>query len=165
MQAKVSCRFSEMIKIFFIAIASLAWAHLASAQTIQPDWLTQTRQPPPKAQSQDVINKVLDKILSGDDRDLFSGFTPGPEAPGPLALINSSKFWNWQFKPVGSVKSEEAARQFLQEYDHEATKIYSTSVEAGWNYFTNLTEYNRKRLVMSEKNFLRALHELMDFLG
>src|SRR5262249_3141706 len=123
------------------------------SQGVQPAWLTQSRPPPPRAQSQDVINKVIDKILSGDDKDLFAGFTNGPEEPGPLSLINSSKFWNWQFKPVGSVKSEETARQFLQEYEQEGKKIYSTSVSAGWNYFTNLTEYNRRRLVRYKKNW------------
>lgn len=149
--------------IVFCLIDSLIYscAHgdtvrLTHGETVRPAWLDQTQRPPPPAQSQEAINKLINTILSGDNTNKFNPLNPSAvtgsshqqEDIGPLSIANSSRYWSWHdVKPRGSISDESEAKNFLDDYENEAEKVYSASVEAGWNYFTNLTEYNRKKLV------------------
>lgn len=45
--------------------------------------------------------------------------------------------------------SEEAAVRFLQKVDQDSSAMTQKSVEASWNYESNITEYNLKRQVIS----------------
>lgn len=146
-------------------------------ETIRPAWLDQTQRPPPPAQSQEAIDKLINSILAGDNQHnrnngLFGGATTvsssqQQEDIGPLAIANSSHYWSWHdVKPRGSISDELDAKNFLDEYESEAEKVYFASVQAGWNYFTNLTEYNRKKLVGDNKRkFTNRIVFLFDFSG
>ena len=52
---------------------------------------------------------------------------------------------------AGSVKDVTQAQEWLDGYLVEAEQILSTATEAGWNFFTNVTKHNNKRLADSEE--------------
>lgn len=53
---------------------------------------------------------------------------------------------------TGKVEDEEAARKFAQEFNDMAEDQYSKDVEISWEYNTNITDYNQKRVVSYSLN-------------
>lgn len=45
------------------------------------------------------------------------------------------------------MEDEEAARKFAQEFNDMAEDQYSKDIEISWEYNTNITDYNQKRVV------------------
>lgn len=53
---------------------------------------------------------------------------------------------------TGKVQDEEAARKFAQEFNDMAEDQYSKDIEISWEYNTNITDYNQKRVVSYSLN-------------
>lgn len=51
------------------------------------------------------------------------------------------------YKPGNYTKDQEGALMFVSDYDRTAENIYFQSISAGWDYETNLTQYNQQRKI------------------
>lgn len=45
------------------------------------------------------------------------------------------------------MEDEEAAKKFAQDFNDMAEVQYSKDIEISWEYNTNITDYNQKRVV------------------
>nr|XP_034299426.1 uncharacterized protein LOC117680950 isoform X1 [Crassostrea gigas] len=63
---------------------------------------------------------------------------------------------------TGKVEDEEAARKFAQEFNDMAEDQYSKDIEISWEYNTNITDYNQKRVVNSSVEIAEFRKEMAD---
>lgn len=106
---------------------------------------SEDRRGPPR-QDTDIVQALIDGFL-GSKPALGSNKT----SISPMRLVNTSEYWlASNLKPPGSIKDVDMAQKWLDGYVREAEVILQEVNGAGWNYFTNLTDYHQKFLVQAE---------------
>jgi len=111
----------------------------------------ESRRPPPKATLDDLQEKFLENWSSNSSSNSFID----------NSVDIGEIFQHFDPKSRGDIDfrhNETLAAKFLELYAIEAGKIFSASMFAAWNYFTNLTEQNRGKLVGNlSLNFLSTI--------
>ncbi|KRY00075.1 Inactive angiotensin-converting enzyme-related protein, partial [Trichinella pseudospiralis] len=131
---------------------------LSSSQ--RPDGTT--RAPPPAIASENVVNELISRLLSGNGGDISSDLQQNsiniPTVNGGTVNRDDS-YWNASdILEPNSVNDETAALKFLVDYNKQAEEVFSKSAEAGWSFLTNMTANTRKDLAEMDKTVVEFLH-------
>ncbi|KRZ80967.1 Angiotensin-converting enzyme [Trichinella papuae] len=131
---------------------------LSSSQ--RPDGTT--RAPPPAIASENVVNELISRLLSGNggaiSSDLQQNSINIPTVNGGT-VNRDDPYWNASdILEPNSVNDETAALKFLVDYNKQAEEVFSKSAEAGWSFLTNMTANTRKDLAEMDKTVIEFLH-------